>query len=143
VNDLSSPGRRERQLAALGPLLAAAGVFVHPVASTIMPFVVYVAIRNRNLPFAALSALRAADLAFSIYLWHVIASLVLAALGAFEVTAGLASRQTMTIVTAALLLYFLVSLGIGLVLALRGRGFRYLLSFRLAERVFGALQKTA
>jgi uncharacterized Tic20 family protein len=95
------------------------------------------------MPFAALAALRAADFAFSIYLWHVIASLVLAALAAFAATAGLVTRDTMTVVTAALLLYFLVSLVVGLVQALRGRAFRYLLSFRLAERVFAALHKRA
>jgi uncharacterized Tic20 family protein len=141
VSDAPVPARTERQLAALGPLLAAAGAFVHPVASTLLPFVLYTAVRSRSLPFAGLAALRAADLAFSIYLWHVIASLLLVTSSHFQATAWLATRDNMAMMTAALLIYFFVSLAIGLIQALRGKQLRYVLSFSVAERVLGAVRR--
>ncbi len=133
--------QNERMLAALAPLLAAAGALVYPAASTLLPFVLFLFLRGRDLPLARDAALRTADLAFSVYLALTVIGLGISALWSMETTAALVPAGAITLVTAAVLLYFFVVLAIALVMALLGRGFRYPLSFRLAERILGVLEK--
>ena len=61
---------------ALAPLSSIAGIFIHPLASTITPLVLYFIFRNKR-PQVAKVALQTADLAFSIQLWIMLISLAL------------------------------------------------------------------
>ncbi len=81
--------QNERMLAALAPLLAAAGALVYPAASTLLPFVLFLFLRGRDLPLARDAALRTADLAFSVYLALTVIGLGISALWAMETTAAL------------------------------------------------------
>jgi hypothetical protein len=137
---MATPEMKERQLAALSPLVCAATAFIHPVATTIVPFVLYLFLRKRPEPFAATYALRTADLAFTLQLLLILLDLVLLALLSMEATAGIVDLRIKTIVLVVLLSYFFISLAYAVVQGFRGRTIRYLVSFRLAERVFAALQ---
>lgn len=144
VSETSTPDGRERTIASMGPLLSVAGALVTPVASTLAPFVLFLFVRNRGLPFARLHALRAADFAFSIYLWLLILGFGLAGLaGLFPQLQALGSQASHLAVARGLVLGYLLLMVIGLVQALRGRPIRYVLSFRLAERVFLILERRA
>ena len=69
--------QQEKHYAALAPIMALTGVFAHPAASTVLPLILFFIFRWRNMEFAKLVALRAADLAFSVQLYLVIASALL------------------------------------------------------------------
>jgi hypothetical protein len=137
---MTTPDMRERQLAALSPLVCAATAFIHPVATTIVPFVLYLFMRNRPNPLAATYALRTADLAFTLQLVLILTDLLLVALSSMEATADFVDLRIKTIIVAVVLSYFFISLAYAVVQGFRGITIRYLFSFRLAERVFGALQ---
>ena len=132
---------QERQYAALAPSLALAGIFIHPVASTLIPFVMFLIYRQLQKGFAGETALRTADLAFSIQIWIMLTSLgVMLAMSSNAITTGQA-ESLQRAATVLVLAYFVVSLIIAGVQAFRGQSFKHWLSFRLAERVFSALQK--
>ena len=135
--------QRQRMLASLGPLLSFAGIFAHPVATTILPFLLFLFLRNRDQPLARDAALRTADFAFSMNLWLLILGFAVSALEHIPVTAPLVPAQARTLIAAAVLLYFFVLVVVAFIQGLRGREFRYPLSFRFAERVFAALEKRA
>ncbi len=138
---LSQVDLQQRQYAALAPVFALAGVFIHPSASTLIPFILFFIFRKLNKPFAEGVALRTADLAFTIQLAIMLFSLGLRlALFFISISTQLAS-QLMSLFTVIVLVYFAVSLVIGGVQAVRGQVFRYWVSFRIAERIFTALDK--
>jgi hypothetical protein len=137
---MTTPDMKERQLAALSPLVCAATAFIHPVATTIVPFVLYLFLRKRPEPFAATYALRTADLAFTLQLVLILTDLLLVVLLSMEATAEFVDLRVKTIMIVILLSYFFISLAYAVVQGFRGITIRYLFSFRLAERVFAALQ---
>jgi uncharacterized Tic20 family protein len=135
--------RRRRMLASLAPMLSFAGTFAHPVATTILPFVLFLFLRNRGDAMPRDSALRTADFAFSMNLWLLILQFAVAALRHIPATARVVPEQANAAVAALVLVVFFAFLIVGFVQASRGREFRYPLSFRLAERIFAALEKRA
>jgi hypothetical protein len=127
----------------LAPLFAAAGFVAtpaNPVGSTLAPFLLFLFLRNRKYPVATSHALRTADFAFSMHIYLLLAkfgvSLLYALGGAWTPPDG-----TMTVVVAAFLIYFAGMIIADFVQGLRGLEFRYPLSFRMAERVFEALER--
>lgn len=131
---------RERQIASLGPLFSVAGLFAVPAASTLAPFILFLFLRKRSLPFATQHALRAADLAFSIHLLVLVTGLGLMLLAALFPGQLPFAPEAMT---RGLGLFFLAAylslMVVGWIQALRGKPIRYVISFRLAERIFDAL----
>lgn len=111
------------------------GVFIHPAATSLLPFVLYLLLRKRSSAFISLSALRAADLAFSVYIWLTLKDLALIGMSHTQSMAHYVTAENHRLATIVLLAYLLSSLAIGLVQALRGKSFRYPLSFRIAERI--------
>ena len=132
---------QERQYAALAPLLAFAGIFAHPVASTVLPLILFFLFRWWNKPHAAILALRTADLAFTVQLSIIISSLLLLLYMSFMPLPEVWAQRIMTIITMVFLSYFVISLILAIVLGIRGEVIKYWISFRIAERVFAALNK--
>jgi hypothetical protein len=137
---LSTPpiDNRQRQLAALCPLACAAAAFIHPVATTLVPFVMYLLLHRQ--PFAAAYAIRTADLAFTLQILLFLTDLLLVAMLSMAATANHVDAHYKTLVVAVLLSYFFISLAYAVVQGFRGRNLRYLVSFHLAERVLQSLQ---
>ena len=133
---------RERQIASLGPLFSIAGLFAVPAASTLAPFVLFLFLRRRNLPFAMQHALRAADFAFSIHLLALLAGMGITLLGVLLGEKLPLAPEAM--IRGAGLFFLGAFFGlmlVGWIQSLRGKPMKYLLSFRLAERIFDALAR--
>ena len=135
MTDTDINDRNTRLLAGLGPVLSAMGVFIHPAATILLPFALHLFTRKRPDTLVSLSALRAADLAFSVYIWLTLKDLVLIGMSRVESLAHYATEANHSLITVLLLAYLLISLTAGFVQAMRGRLFRYPLSFRIAERI--------
>ena len=69
--------QQEKHYAALAPIMALAGVFAHPVASTLLPLILFFFFNWKQMSFARLVALRAADLAFSMQVIIFLSSVLL------------------------------------------------------------------
>ena len=132
---------REKQYAALAPLMAFAGVFIHPVASTVLPLFLFFLFRWWSKPDAGLLALRTADLSFTIQLSIFIASLLLILYSYVMPVTELWAQRILALATILFLGYFLVSLAVAMVQGVRGRVVRYWFSFRIAERIFNTVKK--
>lgn len=127
---------KQRQYMALAPLASLAGIFIDPLASTVTPLVLYFIFRNRQ-PAAGLTALRAADLAFSIQLWIVLMSLILMLGISINIVTTNQTQQMMGMATTIILVMFAVSLLYAAYKAFNGKMCSYLISFKIAERVLG------
>ncbi len=119
---------------ALGPVTALAGIFIQPLASTLLPLMLYFLFR-KSRETAARVALQTADLAFSIQLWIVLASLGIMLAISMNWIDMQQSRQLMEQATLLLVVLFVISLTYALFKAFQGKTCRHWLSFRIAERV--------
>lgn len=130
----------KRKYVALAPLVSLAGIFIHPVASTISPLALFFIFR-KSKPDVGVVALKTADLAFSVQLWIMLISLALM----LGVSTGLVTpnetRQMMEMAISLILLIFVVSLLFAVYQVLRGKDFSYFFSFKIAERVLGFVKK--
>lgn len=133
--------RKESQYAALAPLLAFAGIFIHPVASTLLPLMLYFLFAKLSRNDAACLSLRTADLAFSIWLYKFILSAIPIVMTFFFPVNTQTANELNYLATMALLLFLTASLLVAFVQALRGKIISYPFSFRMAERLLRNLGK--
>jgi hypothetical protein len=133
--------RKTRQMAALSPLLSAAGLFIHPVACTLLPFVYYLFLRRGSRELAKTVALRTADLAFTVQIFLILVGLGLHLLALLSGNDPAGFGRWQLLLGGIIAVYFFANLIIALVLAWRGSAWRFPLSLRLAERIFAALGK--
>lgn len=131
--------QQEKHYAALAPIMALMGIFAHPVASTVLPLILFFIFYWRRMELAQLIALRAADLAFTVQLVLVIASLLFAGYFSLYPTTEQDAHRLVSLTTLTILIFMIVSLLIGIVQAFRGKAFKYTLSLRIAERIFNAV----
>lgn len=127
--------QQEKHYAALAPIMALAGVFVAPVASTILPLILYFIFRKRNMEFAKLVALRAADMAFSIQFLLILASGLLAAWLFFYPMPNQQAQQIISNLTFVAIVCLIASLLMAAIQSFRGKAMNYVLSLRIAERL--------
>lgn len=130
-----TPDIRKCLPSGLGPILSAAGVFIHPIAITLLPLVVFLLTRQKEDKRISMAALRATDFAFSVYLFFFMKDLILMLLSSIQSTAHLVTPATQYLLTSILVYFLLGMLLLGSIQAIRCKAFRYPLSFRLAERV--------
>jgi len=133
--------QQEKHYAALAPIMALAGVFAHPMASTLLPLGLFFFFNWKKMTFARLIALRAADLAFSMQLIIFLTSGLLMIYISYFSMSEQQVRGIYSTITLIVLLYMTISLLIGIVQAFRGKTFSYFLSFKIGERVFDAVGK--
>ncbi|MGD8925203.1 MAG: DUF4870 domain-containing protein [Thioalkalispiraceae bacterium] len=133
--------QQEKHYAALAPILALAGIFAHPVASTVLPLILFFIFYWRRMELAQLVAIRAADLAFTVQLFMVVISLLFAGYFSLYPTSEQSAHRLVTYTTVIVLIFMIVSLLVATVQAFRGKAFKYVLSLRIAERVFNAVSK--
>ena len=131
---------KEKRYAALAPLLAIAGIFIHPVASTLLPLVMFLVLHRQAKVDASTIALRAADLVFSAQLVIILANLFVGLLFNLVSISAQAAQTILLVINMTVLIYLMVSLSIAAVQAFRGQVYRHLVSFRLAERVLSAFR---
>ena len=132
--------RKQRQYMALAPLASLAGIFIDPLASTIAPLILYFIFRNYQAA-ASITALRAADLAFSIQLWIVLISLLLMLGISIDIVTTNQTQQMMGMGTSVILVFFVISLLYAAYQAFNGKTANYIISFKIAERVLGLVEK--
>jgi len=128
----------QRSYMALAPLSSIAGIFINPLASTVMPLILYFIFRNSR-PMASKVALQTADLAFSIQLWIMLISLALMLGISLDWIVANDAKQIMGQATSVILIIFVVSLLFALYQALNSRGCTHIFSFKIAERVFNLI----
>lgn len=133
--------QQEKHYAALAPMMALAGIFAHPMASTLLPLILFFIFYWRRMEQAQLIALRAADLAFTAQLFMVTISLLYAGYFNLYPTSEDTARLLVTLTTLVVIIYMVVSLLIATIQTFRGKSFKYFLSLRIAERVFNAVSK--
>jgi len=131
---------KQRQYMALAPLLSLAGIFINPLASTLAPLILFFIFRTKRANVAKM-ALRTADLAFSIQLWIILISLVLMLGVSLNIITTNETQQMMAMATSIILLVFIGSLLFAAYKAFNGIICKHLLSFKIAERVFGLVDK--
>lgn len=124
----------QRQYMALAPLVSLAGIFIHPLASTIGPLVLYFIFRQRRTEVAK-TALQTADLAFSIQLWIMLISLALMLGLSLNIIVTEEARYIMDLSMKIILGLFVLSLLFALYQALIGKTCSHILSFKIAERL--------
>lgn len=129
----------QRQYMALAPLVALAGIFIHPLASTVSPLILYFIFRQRRTEVAK-TALQTADLAFSIQLWIMLISLALMLGLSLNIIVAEQARYIMDLSMKIILALFVVSLVFALYQALIGKTCSHILSFKIAERVFNMIE---
>ncbi len=127
--------QQEKHYAALAPIMALAGVFVHPAASTVLPLILYFIFAWRKMEFSRLTALRAADLAFSVQVFLVLGSLLLTLYAAYNPMPQNEIQLIVRYFTLITVGYLVISLAIGILQAFRGKAFSYPLSLKIAERL--------
>lgn len=139
---LNSPmDSQEKQYAALAPILAIAGIFVHPTASVLLPLGLFFIFHFLHKDNAGLVALRSADLAFSIQLCLILASLLLMLLMSAITFTQQEAQSVMSAITLVLLIYMGLSLCTAALQVFRGRVMRHWFSFRIGERVLNAVNR--
>jgi len=131
----------DKKFAALAPLMAIAGIFAHPVASTVLPLLVFFIFYWRKMEQAQLIALRAADLAFTAQMFIVMMSLLFAGFISLYSSIQFNIHQLFTLVTILVLVYVIGSLLTATIMAFRGKTFNHFLSLKLSERIYIALSK--
>ena len=129
----------QRQYMALAPLVALAGMFIHPLASTIGPLILFFIFRQRRKEVAK-TALQTADLAFSIQLWIMLISLALMLGLSLNIIVAAQAHYIMDLSIKIILALFVVSLFFALYQALIGKTCSHILSFKIAERVFNLIE---
>ena len=134
--------QQEKQYAALAFIMALAGVFAHPAASTILPLILFFIFNWRKLNFARLVALRAADLAFSVQLYLIVASALLVAIIYFNPMTDQQAHSIYSNITLVAVAYLIISLGVATIQSFREKAFKHVLSLKIAERVFFARSKS-
>ena len=117
---MTNKDMRQRQYMALAPLAALAAIFINPLASTIAPLVIYFIFRNKRTDVAK-TALRTADLAFSIQIWIILMSLALRLGISLNIVAINETQQMMGIATSIILIIYIVSLIFATVQAFNGK----------------------
>ena len=130
----------KRKYMALPPLAALAGIFINPFASTVAPLVLYFIFRTSRTDVAK-TALRTADLAFSIQLWIVLISLSLLLGISLNLVTTNETQQMMSLATVILLAVYVISLLYAAFQAFNGKSCQYFFSFKIAERVFDLVSK--
>lgn len=138
---MSSINTKQRSYMALAPLSALAAIFINPLASTIIPLVIFFIFR-RSRPKVSTVALQTADLAFSIQLWIMLISLALLLGISVEVINTNNAEHIMTTATSIILVIFVASLCFATYKALKGQVCRHLFSFKIAEKVLNLTSKT-
>lgn len=128
----------QRSYMALAPLSSLAGIFINPLASTIMPFILFFIFRNSR-PAVSKVALQTADLAFSTQLWIMLISLALMLGISMDLVVANDAKQIMGQATSIILIIFVVSLFFALYQALNARSCKHIFSFKIAERVFNLI----
>jgi hypothetical protein len=133
--------QQQKQYAALAPIMAMAGVFAHPAASTVLPLILYFIFRWRNMDFAGLVALRSADIAFSVLLFLMLGSVLLTVYVSYKPMPQHEIQGIIRYLTLVTVGYLIISLAIGIIQAFRGKATNYWLSLRIAERILSASTK--
>lgn len=131
----------QKQYAALAPIMAMAGVFAHPAASTVLPLILYFIFRWRNMDFAGLVALRTADVAFSVLLFLMLASTLLTLYLNYNPMPQHEIQGIIRFLTLVTVGYLIISLALGIVQAFRGKAINYFLSLKIAERILTVYNK--
>ena len=134
VIDMTSTDTRQRSYMALAPLGALAAIFIAPLASTVIPLIIFFIFRNKRSDVATV-ALQTADLAFSVQLWIILASLALLLGISLDVITTNNAQSIMTNITLVILVLFVASLLVATYRAIQGLGCRHLFSFKIAEKV--------
>lgn len=132
---------QEKHFAALAPIMSLTSILVDPIACTLVPLFLFFIFYWRRLEYAQLIALRATDLAFTVIFFIVTIDLLIAGYFYLFPTTQQDPHQVDILLTFALLIYMAVALVIGTVQAFRGKAIKYILSLRIAERVFNAVSK--
>ncbi len=132
---------QEQKYAALAPILSLAGMFALPIASTLLPILLFFIFYWQKQAFASRVAIRAADLSFSIQLYIFLGSFLIIGFSHIQPIAETTAQRVMTGLTLVLLIYLVVSLVIAAVQAFRGQAFSYILSLKIAERILNHFQK--
>jgi hypothetical protein len=133
--------QQQKQYAALAPIMAMAGVFAHPAASTVLPLILYFIFRWRNMDFAGLVAIRTADIAFSVLLFLMLASMLLTVYLHYNPMPQHEIQGIIRFLTLVTVGYLIISLVIGIIQAFRGKAINYLLSLKIAERILTVYSK--
>ena len=131
---------KEKRYAALAPLLAIAGIFIHPAASTLLPLMMFLLLHRQAKVDASTIALRAADVVFSAQLIIILANLFVGLLFNLESVSAQAAQSILLVINITVLAYLMISLTISAVQAFRGQVYRHVISFRLAERVLSTFR---
>ena len=125
---------------ALAPLSALAAIFIDPLASTIIPLIIFFIFRNKR-PDVGTVALQTADLAFSIQLWIILASLALLLGISLDIINANDAEGIMTTVTSIILIIFIASLLVSTYRAIKGQTCQHFFSFKIAEKVLRLTSK--
>jgi uncharacterized Tic20 family protein len=133
--------QQEKHYAALAPILALMGLFIHPMASTILPLVLFFIFYWLRREAAQLVALRTADLVFTVQLFRAVIWLLFTVSINFIPTTANTALRIDTAIIIVVLIFLVASLIYGAVQTLRGKEFKYPLSLRIAERVYNAVTK--
>ncbi len=136
-NKTMIPGKITRRVSymALAPISSLAGIFISPLASTLTPLILFFIFRNSR-PEVAKVGLQTADLAFSIQLWIMLASLALMLGMSLDLILANDARSIMGTATSVIILIFVISLLFAVYNAFNGRGCAHIFSFKIAERVY-------
>lgn len=125
----------ERHFGVLAPILALAGIFIDPYATTLIPLIMFFIYHWQKMEFARLVALRVVDLAFSMQLFLILGSLLLLIYMSFRPLPIEQAREMTANMTIVVVVYLTGSLLLAAVYAWRGKPFNNALSLRIAERI--------
>lgn len=137
---MTNKDMKQRQYMALAPLAALAAIFINPLASTLAPLAIYFIFRNKRADVAK-TALRTADLAFSVQLWIILMSLALMLGISLNIVSPNETQQMMGVATSLVLIIYIVSLLFASFQAFNGKMCNQFFSFKIAERVFNLVEK--
>ena len=137
-----SDNKKQKSYMALAPITSLAGIFIHPLASTVTPLILFF-IFNKRRPKVTKAAIQTADLAFSIQLWIMLISLFLSLGISLSWINANEAREMMDMATMIILAIFVVSLFFAIYQAFNGRTCTHLFSFKIAERVMKLVDKKA
>lgn len=133
--------QQEKQYAALAPIMALAGIFAHPFATTLLPLALFFFYNWRKMEFAARVALRATDLAFSVQIFLFLASALLLAYMSIDPLPVRQAEDMTSHITLIAVGYLIISFVIAAIQAVRGKAFTNILSLKIAERILFATSR--
>lgn len=125
----------ERHYGVLAPLMALAGIFIDPYATTLIPLILFFIYHWKKMDFARLVALRVVDLAFSIQLFLILGSLLLGVYMTFYPLPTEQAREMVTNITVVVVIYLVVSFILLAIFAWQGKSMNNVLSLKIAERI--------